>query len=130
MWYMIYYLVYNILSGIYYSMTAPHVHRGVQMRGGKPTRHCHGDPSPPRPPAPTPPQTKVSVIKVAMRGTGKPWSYKGRHQNKKTVFFYFQSKNSDPPAPSPFFDHLSFFLIRIFWIGQDPPLVKKNLSIF
>ena len=57
-------------------MTAPHVHRGVQMRGGKPTRHCHGDPSPPRPPAPTPPQTKVSVIKVAMRGAGKPWSFK------------------------------------------------------
>ena len=38
---------------------------------------------------------------------------------KKKLFFFTFSKKLRPP--SPFFDHLSFFLIRIFWIGPAPP---------
>ena len=41
------------------------------------------------------------------------------------MFFYFESKKLRPPAHSPFFDHLSFFLIRIFWIRQDPPPLMR-----
>ena len=64
----------------------------------------------------------------------------GRH--KKTVFFLLLVKESETPPP-PFFDHLSFFLIRIkmvkkseyilikiFWIDLDlPPILYLPLSV-
>ena len=37
-------------------------------------------------------------------------------------------RKTENPPPF-FFDYLSFFLIRIFWIGQDPlPLMKKMVK--
>ena len=56
------------------------------------------------------------------------FSLLGEASNKKNCFFYFQSKNWDP-SPLPLFWPPQFFLIRIFWIWQDPlppPLIKKN----
>ena len=52
---------------------------------------------------------------------GDPW---------KKLFFYFLSKNWGPPPP-PFWPP-QFFLIKIFWLGPDPPPFltesKKNSS--
>ena len=45
----------------------------------------------------------------------------------KTVFFYFKSKKLRPPSP-PFFGPPQFFLIRILWIGEDHPLLKKMVK--
>ena len=44
--------------------------------------------------------------------------------DKQKIQALFSQKTETPP--SPFFDHLSFFM-RIFWIGQGPPpLTEKN----
>ena len=48
------------------------------------------------------------------------WTYKGRH--KKAVFCLLSKKWVTPPYP--LFAYTSFFfLIRIFWIGQESPLL-------
>ena len=41
----------------------------------------------------------------------------------KKLFFLLLVKKTETP-PSPYLDHLSFF-IRIFWIGRDPPHPPK-----
>ena len=38
---------------------------------------------------------------------------------KKLPFLLLVKKTETPPSLC--FDYLSFFIIRIFWIGQDPP---------
>ena len=47
--------------------------------------------------------------------------------SKKETIFLLLVKKQRPPS-SPFFDHLSFFLIRIFWIGQYPLNEKKMVK--
>ena len=44
--------------------------------------------------------------------------------DKQKIQALFSQKTETPP--SPFFDHLSFF-IRIFWIGQGPPPLLKRM---
>ena len=48
---------------------------------------------------------------------------KGRH--KKLFFFSLLVKNGDPP--SPFFDHLSFFLINV---GHSDSVVADMVYLF
>ena len=40
---------------------------------------------------------------------------------KTVCFFFLLVKKKTETTPSPFFDHLSFFSDKDFWIGQDPP---------
>ena len=49
---------------------------------------------------------------------------RGGVKKKYWFFFTFSQKTETPPPP--FLTTSVFFLIRIFWIGQDPPLFGEK----
>ena len=51
---------------------------------------------------------------------------KGRGKKKNCFFFTFSQKTGAPPPLPLFWPPQFFFLIRIFWIGQDPPLFGEK----
>ena len=54
------------------------------------------------------PGAQGEASKVALDGQALPPMAKNKGRHKKLLFFTF-SKKKMRPAPSPFFDHLSFF---------------------
>ena len=57
-----------------------------------------------------------------MKPFRRDWSFQVRGGIKKTVFFFQQSE-----TPPPFFWPPQFFLIRIFWLGPDPPPFRRKM---